>query len=1510
MAALGSRLLCLDGMNLDVAPQYLKSTQASYIKNLYYQLSDFGDAGNSTGANAGLAKPLPSNEIYVPIILPEGDSSIIGVLPSKDTNECYVFAYNSLANHFIFRINGLSRTIDIGAPNPCFNFILQPQYFIGEGQCHVEIIYVTDPDTGEQIAKKDLYWTDGKNYQGYLRFDDYLATNGFDAAKFQYFIGNYDKCPMVRMGLPTPNNCIKIDEVPFDPITDTGKNNNIKDSTWQFRILDTDVFGRPSEHAIISDLVFVGENKCLGASDMLSRCWDFTFDAGNPLIDKIQVEYRNCNEPQWYLDTVLDLYEGSNVSEWWLRTRNPDVIYNATTNKITYRFCKDKLCDPIDVTETNRVQPALPRVSQSVSKIGTEIALSNNKDGFPPFKKGVLDKIKVIVTPPVSNTIGQTANIEVYIRIFNPHVNKFQKVWKKDTYYVFGGIANGTGISNIYSDYQQYFPTTGQKGYIGYLAGTNNYAVGVQYYLDSGNNFIEDTDFTQNYDLPYFMKFTFNSVPKNVYVFRIASQLADSNVVDVRTTSTYVGGTWNFSNFNVGTLKNNQTHEIVIDVCNGDYSTLTSGEILLTYDLTDPKFYGNKLNPFFSQGHFSDSAVGDGYIFENVDATTGKNEFPVPLLQLLQLSTGYSFVTSLNADHNGFYYASAVRPTGVFTLIAIGYCNCIKKELIRVNIGTNFRRYATNLVIGNASADPVTTSCVNFDNLKCSRILIKGKLQLCNGGIGIPNINVVVSRGGYATTDANGEFTIIAYDDVISGSTIDQIYVMGGACAFTSCDGGCIEVKTVHFSPCTSCNERDVDAGTYSLFSVSSKGLLSGGRYGVCIFAYDWLGRRTFARTTDNLYFNIPTLNQLQMFGFSTVGLSIPSDVTFDSYYEYLTVGITVELNYGGNLIEWIADKVTFVDNSGNENDTAPTQIRIDYSSLNQYNANNNFNTTTGWQIIPTDETSPRVADEVQFFRNGDGKWFPNPISALVKYDKAGEYFLINYTDALKDLKENALIRLANPTDCTNKDQFFELCNSRIDLINGKAQTQSIILNAYDTYYQYRQIPVPVTQTVETGTPPVPVTSTIIELRQFGFPFEHPSVTDTWGYHCWNIGRFGVKNPYENEIISADQLALSGVITPNAQLNYLNYFDDANKYSPIINSLGGIVYARFKTGIGLIVGQFKSYLIGFNDNIPTVNEQGQLIIPSAADRFGNPMRDTVAEYGCLLFDKNTIREKNGLVQWLDRSKVAILQHDYSQCIEISRYSRPTSFGKPERETSTIVSWLTKKIRYQDEYNKINGNTRYFHAVINPLNLEWILSEFTIGGTQYVNTERQQDVTLQETISFDTIYQAWKQFMSPTPEMFGYLDNTSSGQILFSFKNGVTYSHTGKDFNTFFGIACEAIYEFIFNTNGFDKKKFQAMNIYCVQKILWSDLIQTETQVSRLLKGYFRKHDHFYSSSFLCDLNTNPDPNIADQTGKNVLTDGDTMFGSYIKVRLIADADGAYFELYGVSEGAAKDEQSG
>ena len=153
----GQKLVPLQGLQLDTANQFMTPLQARYIKNLVYELSDMGDSGGDKGAQSGVMKPLESNAIYCVINLPEGDNYVNGTLPSVETNELYVWVWNSNKNHCIFRINGLSQSADIIYVGSCIDLINEPEYFIHEGGCYLEVINVINPDTGRSLVKKDLY---------------------------------------------------------------------------------------------------------------------------------------------------------------------------------------------------------------------------------------------------------------------------------------------------------------------------------------------------------------------------------------------------------------------------------------------------------------------------------------------------------------------------------------------------------------------------------------------------------------------------------------------------------------------------------------------------------------------------------------------------------------------------------------------------------------------------------------------------------------------------------------------------------------------------------------------------------------------------------------------------------------------------------------------------------------------------------------------------------------------------------------------------------------------------------------------------------------------------------------------------------------------------------------------------------------------------------------------------------------------------------------------------------
>src|SRR5580765_6581316 len=158
----------------------MKQHMARFIKNLYYVLTDNAQAITTQGTQLGVLKPLQANEVYCPITLPKGDNWSIGTLPVRSTKELYVWVYNSEGNHCIFRINGDKKSCTIVKIDPCFDFKLSPEYFIHESGAWLEIVKLVDPDTGETLTKKDLFWTNGKDYMGYIRVDDCIDTNGFD----------------------------------------------------------------------------------------------------------------------------------------------------------------------------------------------------------------------------------------------------------------------------------------------------------------------------------------------------------------------------------------------------------------------------------------------------------------------------------------------------------------------------------------------------------------------------------------------------------------------------------------------------------------------------------------------------------------------------------------------------------------------------------------------------------------------------------------------------------------------------------------------------------------------------------------------------------------------------------------------------------------------------------------------------------------------------------------------------------------------------------------------------------------------------------------------------------------------------------------------------------------------------------------------------------------------------------------------------------------------------------
>ena len=1468
--AFGSRIQPFKGINLDLHEGIMPPDTARYIKNLVYAFDDTGDATAEKGSQTGSWKPLESTSLYLgDLALPDGYNHPIGAFSFKDTKEIFVFIYNDQQKHTIYRINGSNRTFDIVYQKSTLNFQLDPNYFIHQGGCWLEVIYITDPDTGEKIRRSFLIFTDAFNFQRQIAVEDSIATSGFDSTLFPYFQGDYDPMLLINVGVPTPGDCIGITEV---PVTGTESTNELLFNTWQFRLRYYDVWGRPSEYGIISDMYIPGTG-CAANSSSLPNCIDLSFDAPPSYINQVEVAFRRCNSSQWYKSDTLDLWDGSPLGKWWLRSRNGTVNYNSTTGKITYRFCAKQGCDPIGQDDTNRIENPLPLTSVGVHKQGKFIAFENNKYGFLPFPKSLKDNIRITVEAPTgqTNTVNDLRNIDILVQIHNPFINHNAGIYFHNNHYYFGIPFAPRQAGEVY---EQFFANTSQQGFGGYLAGTNSFVISEEWSLDKTTGVFEKvTDFTNQKDaVTYFQRFIFRNVPKGRYVFRIFSNEVDpatQSQAVCQKTSTYTAGTYSFNFSNTGNPINNaiivsESKELIVDVCEKDYDSQKEDRILTIWDLTIDKV-----------------AVAAGYVFNTNDTT--QDQIGV---ELLRVDAGAAAFKSNFTDHNGFYFVASL--TNRFTYQFFGYCNCNIIQLRSGSVGHTKKLWRDNQFLN-------LSSCPNFSTQTCNHILVNGSVKVCNSQSGVAGVSVILSRGKTAVTDSNGNFEILAFDDSYNsfGVTnpvnprVDNLYFVTNTCLFNACDGGCVPVLQVVIQKCTSCVDRTVTVQDTFVSFQQLMGLLSGGVYPAGVTAWDWLWRPTFVQPLGNI--TIPSVQQTQMFAPSRVRAQILPGAIFPSTTKYLTFWIGPETTIE-TYITWIVDFVQFVDNTGLENDLAPTQIKIFYSSLNEYNLENNFNTTTNWQFLTTPAgtttQTPFTTDQVLFLLNGDGTFFSKSITALVKYDQAGQFFLIDYNADLKDLKQNAIIRLFRPKSCTETSGYFEVC-STVKVNNGQAQTTDLILNFFDTYYINRQIPVP---TPQPNTNPVVF---INEARILGVPFEHDSPSDFWGKGCHNIGRFNVSNPQETVIYKPEEFALSGAMSDTGQLNFLNFFDDKNKFDFSETNINGIIAVFSKPAVTLVIGQNGNFVVGFNDNIARTNAQGQVIVPSNKGIFGQPQVSLI-DYGCQQSDKMTIYEKDGLVQWLDTTMGFLIQHNFEQSEQVSQMD--TKRGIP----GGVDSWLRPKIKTVQNYNLTNSNKRYFHGCINPQSNEYLLTDRIIRDTNFINELRDPDVTVQETMAFSIVTRYWKGSYAFVPALFAELEGELDAQQFFSIINGIPYSHyndiDNKSYGTIYGQPVNRVFEVVVVMDNLRKKKPLAIGVACKESQYFCDQAISETgQQSRMLLSQWIQASFGWYAPVLCDLST-----PGQSTNDNVLFEGNLLVGDWIKFRLIGDpsADNIYSELTG------------
>ncbi len=569
--------------------------------------------------------------------------------------------------------------------------------------------------------------------------------------------------------------------------------------------------------------------------------------------------------------------------------------------------------------------------------------------------------------------------------------------------------------------------------------------------------------------------------------------------------------------------------------------------------------------------------------------------------------------------------------------------------------------------------------------------------------------------------------------------------------------------------------------------------------------------------------------------------------------------------------------------------------MKLYYTGLNEYNVQNGNATNSTWQVVD-EQDAVIVGDKVEFIANGDGKIFTSRISSLVKLDKQGKYFLIDYTEELKDLTDGAQIKLVRPQVFTQANFFFEQCIN-IPVNNGKIDPSKAtgFLNYFDSYMVNRQIPIPVYG--DDGEQDVQASV----LKTFTFPFEHHSPSDFWGAYMANRGRQFVENPYENKECRSTEIALSKAISNNGLLNGLSYFDSEDAIEYDKQDYGSITTVLSSVGFLTIICQNNNFQVGFDDETIRITRDGQVTGKPADQRLGRPQMKVGSEYGCHVKDINTIREYNGLIMWLDRSRSDLVEMYGSQCSGVAAQAK-------------FQGHLTSKIKHMIRYNSLNnGYEKYFHSVFDPKHKKYILTLFKMPSLEnpiketldpeYVNRLREKSVEASESIVYTPGAKSISAEVAFTPEYFGTLSGDRYDTQLFSFRRGRAWFHntkaaaTNKSYLNFFGQNVEVVYEVVLSIEQAAEKIFSYTEVMCRQKKFFADRVLTESrQVSRILNPHWEKIGSIYSADFKMDINTKSDiniPAIADAAKK--IFEGNPLVGKWIKVRYVAITNN-YFEL--------------
>lgn len=585
-------------INTDAAVKNIQPHEAMFIKDIESSISKNGSTVIASpigeGQNDFVLTPVDSNIPIPGFLLPTvGFNRNSGNFESKQTNETYVFTYNSVGRHCIHVISGDDGSVKKIIEDPTLQFSDKQHTFKPEFRCALRVIR----DADANIVEKILLITDFNTWQKWINVNASYKTNGFDHTQYPYWTvkqPHFDRRELVEWA-PRPPMIMPEGEI-IPATSGDGIINLVIDTSFQVCYNFSFTDGRETTVSPYSLPQTVKSFEYLSNPDLLPKRIKFIFYAGSPLVEKINIYVRQTRQNSsimdrtygdWYLYETIYKFPNSNNNmvigtDYWLRI-NPwaNRNYDPDKNTFEYVFDNSRVGMPVD-QGMFRYQNDIPQISAAMTEAGDAVLLGNNRYGYDNVDLEPKMKFEVKYDDSTNQCRPKLRTVKLYCYVGRERMNqsddkglKLFDYWLSQVgYHVgvdkqerFGGIMFMTDRKTfgnnkekdfvIDKDESKYFKLdfADRKGFRCYAKGTPFYAdcewhvcdrfrglTPIGKLLDSED--AADKDFIQNIlrDGKFFIGvFTFTGIPAGEYAFTLAGHNTP-NGEDFRGKSTYVMG--------------------------------------------------------------------------------------------------------------------------------------------------------------------------------------------------------------------------------------------------------------------------------------------------------------------------------------------------------------------------------------------------------------------------------------------------------------------------------------------------------------------------------------------------------------------------------------------------------------------------------------------------------------------------------------------------------------------------------------------------------------------------------------------------------------------------------------------------------------------------------------------------------------------------------------------------------------------------------------------------------